>query len=277
MSVTWGTWPNFALDRDLLGGRSFYNEDLPRLVDPTREPTFSTCTDVALLTYCCFDVNGYYRELGVDWRATKAEIFRAYQQKDGQSSERLTYIFKQLLNPQIRRNYDRCPLGSFYLDQYVADAMMRRMKRDIAAAGLDWTQGDILQRAARSVGLNLTDATPDEGLDEGSLECEDASTPESSQPAELPWPYTFYQYRSHCSDTIRLARWQALLVSAFSSVRDRRKISVGFFGRMERRWLVAEVGSRTVVYLHEDEDPTEEMATMVARQFNPSHIIRSIA
>src|SRR5687768_9235720 len=56
---------------------------------------WSTCTALVPVERVCHDVNGYYRELGVDWRASRKELMQAYMEKDGQSSVRQTYVFKQ--------------------------------------------------------------------------------------------------------------------------------------------------------------------------------------
>src|SRR5690348_4532650 len=72
---------------------------------------WSTSMALVPVERVCHDVNGYYRELGVDWRATRKELLQAYLAKDGQSDVRLTYVFKQLLNPQVREAYDKSPKG----------------------------------------------------------------------------------------------------------------------------------------------------------------------
>ena len=112
---------------------------------------FSTATALVPDPQVCFDVNGYYRELGVHWRAGKAELRRAYLARDGQCSERLTYVLAMLLDPAIRRRYDRTPLGALFLDQYVQAALTRRLLRQ--ANG----DAELLRRLADAFGLDLAD------------------------------------------------------------------------------------------------------------------------
>jgi len=70
---------------------------------------WSTSMALVPMDRVCHDVNGYYRELGVDWRATKKELKEAYVERDGPNDARLTYVFKQLLDPLTPRRTTRRP------------------------------------------------------------------------------------------------------------------------------------------------------------------------
>lgn len=119
----------FRADLDL----STYLDDLsskladpPEQADPTEpilagtgDPTFSTCVAVEPWPTITWDVNGYYFELGVHHRATRAELRVAYQAKQGHRSERLTYILSQLLDPETRRAYDATSPDHVFVDDYV--------------------------------------------------------------------------------------------------------------------------------------------------------------
>src|SRR5438067_12657373 len=68
-----------------------------------------------------WDVNGYYRALGVQWpfKDGRKDLRVAYHERGGPDDEYLTYVFKQLLQPKVRSDYDKSPLGSRFRDKYV--------------------------------------------------------------------------------------------------------------------------------------------------------------
>jgi hypothetical protein len=94
----------------------------------------SSCKDLERLPSYCWDVCGYYRRLGVHWKATVRELKVAYNTLDPrQESEPLHYALMQLLNPQIRRVYDLMPLGGvFLLDRDVNEAIKQAAAREAA-------------------------------------------------------------------------------------------------------------------------------------------------
>ena len=94
----------------------------------------SSCTDLEELPSYCWDVCGYYRRLGVHWKATLRELRVAYNTVDPrQTDARVMYAFNQLRNPQIRRLYDLMPLGGvFLLDEEVNAAIKRSAAREAA-------------------------------------------------------------------------------------------------------------------------------------------------
>lgn len=257
--------------------QSYVNPDLPVLVGQG-DPDFSTCTDLEPYTWpICWDVNGYYRDLGVHWKATKRELFLAYRDGDGPNNARLTYVFKQLLNADVRARYDRAPLGSQFVDKYVMEALTRAIKQEMARRGMDQGDPDQFGRAARFFGFDVDDSdsrddTPDTGfaddVDKEPVESEDVSDPPETleaSPVEVPFQYPYYLWRSTCGDRDALGRWQALLVAALAKKGVKQRISIGFHGRMAHPWVTAAVGYRTVVFLNQHiEFPTVEMADAVA-------------
>lgn len=235
-------------------------------------PEFSTCTEMVVHPPICWDVNGYYRSLGVHWRADRAEIRKAYLALDGPNNARLTYVFKQLLNREIRRAYDATPLGELFLDRYVQDwlteqALLRARQR-VAEMGLsmDADLTETLREAFAAMGydVHLESDTPDQtDVDKDASQDQDGLEPARvAQPGEI-FPYGYYLWRSSCTDTERLAQWQEELVRAISSRGLKIKICVGFT-RGDEPWVLTTVGYRTVVFLHDDEQPTAEAARAVA-------------
>lgn len=120
--------------------------------------TASACTDVALRPDWCWDVCGYYRRLGVHWRATVRELRIAYNTIDpAQQDDEAFYALTQLLNQQLRQAYDLTELGGVFLpDRSVQADLHRAAAREAAArnaamhaAGVDYmpsgTQRDVLK------------------------------------------------------------------------------------------------------------------------------------
>lgn len=273
--MTWQTWAGANTTSTVgtftyLARPQFVDPDAPVLVGDG-DPDFSTCTDLETTDpVLCWDVNGYYRDLGVHWRATKKELFIAYRDDGGPDNARLTYVFKQLINPVIRRKYDKAPFGSRFVDKYVAEEIIREMKRQMAAAGMDTADDDNIRRVAKHFGLETEpeDDTPEgdpvEEIDKDPSQDEDVSDPPEILAAAPPFSYPFYLWRSRCDDRERLGLWQSMLVQAFSQKGVKRRLSVGYLGRMAHSWSHMTVGRRLVVFLNENHEPTPEMAEAVA-------------
>jgi hypothetical protein len=199
-----------------------------------------------------YDTNGYYRELGVLLWATRREIRKAYQAKRGWLSDRLTYIVHQLLDVQVRRDYDETPLGSLFLDDYVQDWMRRERVRNVVALLM---QGNL---EASEVLKNAPLGWESENLSQRprSLFDYDYSSEE--------WPWAYYLWRSDCHDVERLRQWQELLVSVLGERKEHHQLAIGFAGEIESSCEVLTVGYRVCVFLHEDELPTEVLARAAA-------------
>jgi hypothetical protein len=253
------------------------NQDSPMLSH--RGPVeFTTCTDLVVLPEVIWDVNFYYRDLGVDPRATRQELKRAYLDGDGPSSGRKTYCLKQLLDPRIRYAYDRAPLGVRLIDDYVFAEAKRQAINEVArrrrvrpdqddAEVLEEMQRRGIPRQAISTQAEYLDDTPEAVVDDGPDGVQDeasAREPEVVAPRVYPWQYAYYLWRSNCRDTERLREWQELLVTAFKTKGVTLRLAVGFHGRTPHPWFTYVVGYRLVVFLHESETPTAEAARAVA-------------
>lgn len=223
---------------------------------------WSTCVSLVPVERVCHDVNGYYRELGVDWRASRKELREAYMALDGQSSARLTYVFKQLLDPVTREAYDKAPKGELFLDDYTEDALKRQAS----------------DAAARRSNLGEK-VTADEVLEEMgyvSLSDEEVDTVRaarhdlSQRKARQSWKYSYYawQTRDFVQNEARLQEWQALLSSAAGRVGSYEEISIGMTSRMsDRPFIIEPVGGKPVIFFSTEEDPTPEIATQAFTDF----------
>lgn len=221
---------------------------------------FTTCTELAP-SYTVWDANGWYRALGFTWPyrgITKTALRLAYYAVGGQDSERLTYYVNRLLRPQVRAEYDATPLGEiFWGDKYVHQTI--RTNASLEAG----------RRNARGEHADQESVMDSWGLYTPTDEVEVPSASEKSErsdpsPSVWAWRYGYYLWKSVTYDPDRLSRWQDLLVAAFAAAGARRRISVGFMGGNPRRALQLDLGDRVVLFLHEEQEPTEELATRLA-------------
>jgi hypothetical protein len=189
---------------------------------------------LALQPEICWDVCGYYRRLGVHWRATRKELREAYFEKGAAGAGRgradLTYALSQLLNKETRYEYDRLPLGALYLKDRDVEAWVKEMAHRAANAmrerGTQMTASDVL----RDWGLEAQPRPPGEDGDAGSppdaYEQPQAETPWMSQ-----WAWYIEQGVTRSEDwTVRLAllgEWQKLLIRAFARCGARVTFGVG--------------------------------------------------
>lgn len=216
-------------------------------------PTFSTCSALACRYPFIWDTNGYYRELGVSVFARRGEIKKAYQRKKGWKSPRLTYIFKQLLDPAIRAAYDSTPFGEVFHDAYVEDALRRSLAQQVA--NLKW-RGRIEE-------ANDLQAQYDSPFTDPVDEFGDRV--ESAYDARQ-WEWSYYLWQSSCQDTDRLRVWQEALVAAFRPYEEVLQIAVGFMGGTLSSWRVHRVGYRIVVFLNDGEVPRDALAVEAVQQ-----------
>lgn len=250
-------------------------------------PEASSSTELSVLPGIVWDVNGYYRELGVLTNASRKQLRLAYVAKNGPNDERLTYCFKQLLDSGIRFAYDCTPLGELFMDKYV-EAMLRqkiisaKAQRisDLRDAGVDpdSIDDDAIERdVAEQMGLvEEEEDTPDETVD---------VDPSDDQDEPVPFLFSYYLWRTRVGAERAqqvLSEWQALLASELSREGIRIRFAVGLLDRVPHRFAEAKVGYRTVFFLNVHEAPTREMAQAVVRGFTgrppaapavPSHSI----
>lgn len=215
-------------------------------------PEFVTSCEIERFPTVIWDVNGYYRELGVDPRATKVDLRKQYQKIEGWNSERLTYIVKQLLNDEVRHRYDATSFGSIFIDDYIL-ASVRREREDEARAAL--LAGDAELEDLESIDLNdslgKTVDMLNAGIDKDSWRHVDSA-----------WGY--YRWQSACADMTKASEWRGALVAAFWERGESRRIAVGFHGGRSTPWEVVTVGDCTVVFLNEVYEPNSFDAAQAA-------------
>lgn len=230
--------------------RQEVNRDVPKDENRIFRATYrgpldvSTCTDLAVINPPIWDVNHYYRSLGIEapYKPTKKELRLGYQAVDGPNDERLTYYFKQLLDPDVRKAYDRMPLGSRYQDKYVIEEGMRKLSEKAAEVSED-------------TGKMVTISDLIEDFEKGK-----PTKPKELISKYIDWEWSYYLCNSRKYDVTALAEWQHLLVSAFAARGIKWKISVGYVGNTKKPVVVRSHEGRVVFFLNENETPTPELA-----------------
>jgi len=189
--------------------------------------TASSDTRLAERPEVCWDVLGYYRALGVHWRATRRQIATAYLLCGGPARRRLTYIVRQLMDPQRRREYDALPLGTriWLKDAYIVTAIKRAAVAKaarMAAAGQEASGEDVL----REWGLQSAESPP--GAARRPL-WEPGSDDQVPLPIWAPWESLWSWYEQGDCDQPRvwLPYWQALLVRVLAERGLRVRFAVG--------------------------------------------------
>lgn len=214
---------------------------------PVREA--SSCTALAVMPEVCWDVCGYYRALGVHWRAPRKEIMVAYNSRDPMKrNEPLHYVLTQLLDPVIRRAYDLMPLGGLFLgDRGVRESIERLAAMEASRRTSMMDPGEMTGQA---------DVLSEWGFDKGVSE-EEARERLGGQfrPGQAPdelgssledWERHWGWYRladpyddpyGGDADVRPLERWQALVSAALAEAGVRISFAVGTWpGNGARHW-----------------------------------------
>lgn len=224
---------------------------------------FSTSGALLLRRPHVADVNGYYRALGVDPYATKAELRRAFTARGGPTSARLTYVLKQLLQDDVRAAYDATPLGSIFFDDVIAEAVRNRVTQETADR--------------RLAGDTLADADPEEVvemahlmgrafslIDRDSRRVEDGTR--HQRWAWYEWKVTNVTYSLGL-----VTRWRDMLVAVAQDCGLAVRLAVGIFDwpptpEEGKQVFVTPVGYRLVAFLHYAHEPTEHEAVEALHQ-----------
>jgi hypothetical protein len=200
---------------------------VPTPYSVVQELVCSSSLDLERWPSIVWDVNGYYWSLGVSFRATRRQLASAYRARGGEDDPYLTYVFSQLLNPDVRRRYDACSLGGLFWDRYI-DAKIRArahrlaVKHEIDADQIlrQWGYVDI------DVSADQNGHTPE--LDIPKISGEDDF-------ASPVWRYTFYMWRLKTSflsegavDLVRL--WQEAILAECHQHHVRARFAVGIMG-----------------------------------------------
>jgi hypothetical protein len=227
----------------------------------------STNTALAISPQVIFDVNGYYRAFGFAFpytNITRKALRLAYHELRGEESVWLTAVFRMLLDPAKRGEYDRAPFGRRWLDEVEIALVLEEAKRE--AARRDPSPSNLVTYAdlLKLRGLVLEDdlAVPP-APDQVENYYPDG---EDNEPlfghTEDPWLWGYYRWSTGRADTDRLGRWQQMLITEFAAQEVKVKFCVGYIGRSrtDSRFVVARTYGVRAIYLREDLEPDREMA-----------------
>ncbi len=224
---------------------------------------WSTSTALVPVEFVCADVNGYYRELGVDWRATRKELAVAYMAVGGMGSPRLTYVFKQLLNPKVREEYDKTRAGEPFFDDYTVEELKRRAADE---AG---------RRSLMGQTISVDEIIDEWGYVSFADDEVDSVSPmreDRYQRPELPWTYSYYAWKttSYLQDEKLLRQWQELLSTAASRCGVAPQLALGLTAVSDQPFMMKHVGNKPVVFFTEGAVPDISIAEKVVE-----HLLRT--
>lgn len=230
-------------------------------------PTWcSSDTALDITPRICWDVNGYYRSLGVHWKASRKELGEAFLAKSGHESVWLSYVMTQLLDPEIRRAYDAAPLGEPFLnDDFVQADLKRRAyeeaRRRTLVEGVETHRDRVLEEWGLSaVKADETEAA--DQVDSGSGDRQDE--PQLSQET---WEYAFYLWRTVTGSLEHLKCWQELLLRELSVLGYTVRFSVGMIGKETAPYILHSAGRDFIIFLNEDFLPTPELAAQAVSDY----------
>lgn len=187
----------------------------------------------------CYDVNGYYRDLGIEHpyvHATAGDIRRAFLERGGPDDPRLTMIFTTFLDPLRKAEYDAMPLGTRYLDE---EERMARRWRDIAARQRGEIPDEEWEAAPATGSL---DSEPELGKDGPYPAKETARTPDI-------YPFTILLRDTSTYNLVVLEQWQNLLIDAVQRQGGPSKIGLGVMENQGTTWIVGDALGTTAVLL----------------------------
>jgi hypothetical protein len=226
----------------------------------------STSRDLMRLTDLpVWDVNGYYRGIGITWpfRPSKREMRRSYQRVGGPNDEFATYAFKRLLDPVFREHYDQRPLGEPVDDKY----RWLQVKRHAAA----WAAAESLRTGRLHTERDFIGQDLSEKIERVESGPKRAAAPEWDPDVDLGWHFGYYLWGSRKRDERTLRLWQELLVEAMWNRRLRVHIAVGYVGHRPDHSVREHYDRHDIIFLHESQEPTRELAEMVAESFAVSN------
>lgn len=201
-----------------------YRDGVPGVV-PLGPRSWST--DTTLTTrdlVICWDVNRYYRDLGLEWpyRQTTTQIRRVFMEGNGHADARKVHCFTRLIDPNIRAEYDALPLGEVMEDHYT-----------------------YIERRRASVGST-------EGVDNPEPEVQDeehSAAKEHLDSSEDDYLYSVYLWKTELFDRKALHRWQSLILEAAREQGRNFQVSLGVMEQEPSSWMVGSVGTNAPLVL----------------------------
>jgi hypothetical protein len=201
-----------------------------------------------------WDVNGYYRALGVGWpfRARKIDLRVAYQERGGKDSEYLTYVLKQLLDPEVRAAYDKTPLGKRFRDKYLEleeERLAAKVAQELSeTTGKLITKDDLVRDINEEREKDLLKELP------------------KLDPILNIWNWGYYLLKSRKNEYDNLIEWQRLLTKAFAAEGLVQFISIGYIGNTEEEFVIKQWNGKTIFFINEGTSPSLELAETAVSQ-----------
>jgi len=239
--------------------------------------TCSSSFALAVQPQFVWDVCSYYRRLHVPFWATRRQLRLAYIRRGGPFSPRLTYAFKQLLDPVVRAAYDAAtPLRPFFLDADTQEAVKRaaalEAARRTAEQGIPATVEEVLEeRGIRQRRESLRDAMregrPPQELPEDDRPLDGLPLGSSISPWERQWSW-FARGKSigWLAPVSRLEEWQRLLRRELAAREITISFAVGFCPGF--RWYAWRPREGTgIVFLGLDAVPDEVLAMQAVADY----------
>lgn len=218
--------------------------------------TCSSSTALDIPNRIVWDVNGWYAMLGADTHADRSGLREAYVTNRCWESDYATYVLQQLLDPEVRREYDAMPLGSQYMaDEFVQRSLKAMIREKAARLAHDTNTAPDVEAVADEMGYKVVDTPP---------EFHGAVGP--SDYVDL-WSWSYFLDDVVCHDYDRLAKWQSMLVSALSEVGATLQFAVGFASQKNdepQGFTRIEQTSIMVAYLGALTEPSPALAQRVA-------------
>lgn len=245
-----------------------YEPENPMLFGREEMAEASTCTGLVRSPEVIWDVNGYYRVLGIPFPhrepASRRGLMQAHLAAGGLDDRWKTYCLSQLLDVATRAEYDRMPLGQVYLDDYWNEYLDNEAKKEafrrVAAGEIsieDVEGGGEADRIKREEWGLRTQAEAEAAKDVARS---------ASRNVTLTWSYYLWRcsYAAVSDRAARLDTWRTLLVEAFRDLGVHLRFRVGFVGRQSHPWLRIEWDGHLIFFLNRDQEPTTEYAVQAA-------------
>lgn len=219
-------------------------------------------SSLALVPRVIWDVNGYYRLLGVPTDATRKQIMQRYMEINGSDDARITYAAKVLLGKR-RDFYDSLALGTLYADPWViASAQSRAASRDAQTVGIGDEYDDDgvseMDRLSKMEGKAVVIDEQSDTLDEHSSDNRLLGRFGTSPWRRYRWRTSKNSRDSKLDDwrhAVALALWRRGIVMDFG---------VGIVGWTDDLVKVETVMNTPVAFLADHAQVTDEAANLAA-------------
>lgn len=247
-------------------------EDFSRPLKTGIGPAFAS-SQTGLQLRPIWDVNGYYRMFGFAFPyhgITKAKLRVAYHELGGEDDWLLTQVLRLLVHSAYMHEYNCAPFGEPLLDTVQQQLLKRNALHEAARRTTD--QGNPVDKAAVLDEWGY-DFTPGEDPDDETVGGVGHDADDPSEEDSKPWPWGYYLWGSHSTDTAKLERWQALLASEFADRDAHLQFAVGYVGRRKSgsEWVTAVIGSHHAFLIREDVHPTDGHAAAAVASVLAEH------